>query len=99
MTHGDITIEIKSDALSEAISVRDFLVTCSQVLRPGPVHSGPVQLALGSARPDSSHPFRSPSWRSEPLVEVRAPCGGHSPTWRSQPLVDVTAPCGGHSPM
>lgn len=32
MTHGDITIEIKSDTLSEAISVRDFLVTFSQVL-------------------------------------------------------------------
>ncbi|XP_014323794.2 LOW QUALITY PROTEIN: receptor-type tyrosine-protein phosphatase epsilon-like, partial [Myotis lucifugus] len=30
VTHGDITIEIKSDALSEAISVRDFLVTCNQ---------------------------------------------------------------------
>ncbi|XP_015428056.1 PREDICTED: receptor-type tyrosine-protein phosphatase epsilon [Myotis davidii] len=30
VTHGDITIEIKSDALSEAISVRDFLVTCHQ---------------------------------------------------------------------
>ena len=32
MTHGDITIEIKSDTLSDAISVRDFLVTCCQVL-------------------------------------------------------------------
>lgn len=50
MTHGDITIEIKSDALSEAISVRDFLVTCNQVL-----------WLFGS-----SHPFQSPTWRSEP---------------------------------
>lgn len=32
MTHGDITIEIKSDTLSEAISIRDFLVTFKQVL-------------------------------------------------------------------
>lgn len=32
MTHGDITIEIKSDTLSEAISVRDFLVTFKQPL-------------------------------------------------------------------
>ncbi|KAF5922297.1 hypothetical protein HPG69_006899 [Diceros bicornis minor] len=30
VTHGEITIEIKSDTLSEAISVRDFLVTFSQ---------------------------------------------------------------------
>lgn len=52
MTHGDITIEIKSDALSEAISVRDFLVTCNQVL-----------WLAGSSRP-----FRSPSWRPEPHV-------------------------------
>lgn len=34
MTHGDITIEIKSDTLSEAISIRDFLVTFNQVLLP-----------------------------------------------------------------
>lgn len=34
VTHGDITIEIKSDTLSEAISVRDFLLTCRQVLLP-----------------------------------------------------------------
>lgn len=32
VTHGDITIEIKSDTLSEAISVRDFLVTFKQPL-------------------------------------------------------------------
>ncbi|KAG8517462.1 LOW QUALITY PROTEIN: Receptor-type tyrosine-protein phosphatase epsilon, partial [Galemys pyrenaicus] len=32
VTHGDITIELKSDTLSEAISVRDFLVTFSQPL-------------------------------------------------------------------
>ena len=32
MTHGEITIEIKSDTLSEAISIRDFLVTFNQVL-------------------------------------------------------------------
>lgn len=30
VTHGEITIEIKSDTLSEAISVRDFLVTFNQ---------------------------------------------------------------------
>lgn len=34
VTHGDITIELKSDTLSEAISVRDFLVTFNQVLSP-----------------------------------------------------------------
>lgn len=34
MTHGEITIEIKSDTLSEAISIRDFLVTFNQVLSP-----------------------------------------------------------------
>lgn len=34
MTHGEITIEIKSDTLSEAISIRDFLVTFNQVLMP-----------------------------------------------------------------
>uniref|UniRef100_A0A4X1V517 Receptor-type tyrosine-protein phosphatase epsilon n=1 Tax=Sus scrofa TaxID=9823 RepID=A0A4X1V517_PIG len=32
VTHGDITIELKSDTLSEAISVRDFLVTFNQPL-------------------------------------------------------------------
>ncbi|KAH0507962.1 Receptor-type tyrosine-protein phosphatase epsilon [Microtus ochrogaster] len=32
VTHGDITIEIKSDTLSEAISIRDFLVTFKQPL-------------------------------------------------------------------
>ncbi|KAF6317782.1 protein tyrosine phosphatase receptor type E [Rhinolophus ferrumequinum] len=32
VTHGDITIEIKSDTLSEAISIRDFLVTSNQPL-------------------------------------------------------------------
>lgn len=32
VTHGDITIEIKSDTLAEAISVRDFLVTFNQPL-------------------------------------------------------------------
>uniref|UniRef100_A0A8I3S6K4 protein-tyrosine-phosphatase n=1 Tax=Canis lupus familiaris TaxID=9615 RepID=A0A8I3S6K4_CANLF len=32
VTHGDITIEIKSDTLSEAISIRDFLVTFNQPL-------------------------------------------------------------------
>ena len=36
MTHGEITIEIKSDTLSEAISIRDFLVTFNQVLLPKP---------------------------------------------------------------
>ncbi|XP_027763682.1 receptor-type tyrosine-protein phosphatase epsilon-like, partial [Empidonax traillii] len=30
VTHGDITVEIKSDSLLDAISVRDFLVTYSQ---------------------------------------------------------------------
>ncbi|XP_072485162.1 receptor-type tyrosine-protein phosphatase epsilon isoform X2 [Notamacropus eugenii] len=30
VTHGEITIEIKSDTISEAISVRDFLVTFNQ---------------------------------------------------------------------
>lgn len=34
VTHGDITIEIKSDTLSEAISIRDFLVTFNQVWLP-----------------------------------------------------------------
>lgn len=34
VTHGEITIEIKSDTLSEAISIRDFLVTFNQVLLP-----------------------------------------------------------------
>ncbi|XP_066880419.1 receptor-type tyrosine-protein phosphatase epsilon isoform X5 [Kogia breviceps] len=32
VTHGEITIEIKSDTLSEAISIRDFLVTFNQTL-------------------------------------------------------------------
>ncbi|XP_027444513.1 receptor-type tyrosine-protein phosphatase epsilon isoform X2 [Zalophus californianus] len=32
VTHGEITIEIKSDTLSEAISIRDFLVTFNQPL-------------------------------------------------------------------
>ncbi|KAM8781515.1 receptor-type tyrosine-protein phosphatase epsilon isoform 2-T2 [Rhynchonycteris naso] len=32
VTHGDIKIEIKSDTLSDAISIRDFLVTFSQPL-------------------------------------------------------------------
>ncbi|XP_035957843.2 receptor-type tyrosine-protein phosphatase epsilon isoform X5 [Halichoerus grypus] len=32
VTHGEITIEIKSDTLSEAISIRDFLVTFKQPL-------------------------------------------------------------------
>lgn len=36
VTHGEITIEIKSDTLSEAISIRDFLVTFNQVLLPKP---------------------------------------------------------------
>lgn len=32
MTHGEITVEIKSDSLMDAISVRDFLVTYNQVV-------------------------------------------------------------------
>lgn len=75
MTHGDIIIEIKSDTLSEAFSVRDFLVTCNQVLR----------LPSGSACRGSSRPFWSPtgsseppSWRSEPrdLAWPQAPRQG-----------------------
>ncbi|XP_054974705.1 receptor-type tyrosine-protein phosphatase epsilon isoform X2 [Sorex araneus] len=30
VTHGEVTIETRSDTLSEGISVRDFLVTCKQ---------------------------------------------------------------------
>ncbi|NXP38033.1 PTPRE phosphatase, partial [Leiothrix lutea] len=32
VTHGEITVEIKSDSLMDAISVRDFLVTYNQVI-------------------------------------------------------------------
>lgn len=32
VTYGEITIEIKSDLLADAISVRDFLITHKQVL-------------------------------------------------------------------
>lgn len=47
VVHGDITIEIKSDSLSEGISVRDFLVTCSQVW-PTQLASPCLALALPS---------------------------------------------------
>lgn len=32
VTHGEITVEIKSDSLMDAISVRDFLVTYNPVI-------------------------------------------------------------------
>lgn len=32
VTHGEINIEIKSDSLLDAISIRDFIITFNQVL-------------------------------------------------------------------
>ena len=66
MTHGEITIEIKSDTLSEAISIRDFLVTFNQVLLPETFsflwteHPAAVVWDLSARTSCPSHCSRSP---------------------------------------
>lgn len=96
MTHGEITIEIKSDTLSEAISIRDFLVTFNQVLLPEWVHLSWAERGVCWRLPQNA-PLLRPSLIGTLVSTVRAgngePCYEGAGLLQHSDLRDLLPPC------